>query len=87
MKPLERNVRPTGEQIQTQIQAQTRRHFFRQSTAGIGGLALSSLLAQETPGAAERVRSACQQAASLRSQGEASDLFAHDRIAAKSGSV
>ncbi len=34
-----------------QIQAQTRRHFFKQSTAGIGGLALSSLLAQDTQGA------------------------------------
>jgi hypothetical protein len=54
MKPLERNVRATTEQIRSQIQAQTRRHFFRQSTAGIGGLALSSLLAEETRGAQDR---------------------------------
>lgn len=30
------------------LQARTRRHFFKQSTAGIGGLALSSLLARDT---------------------------------------
>ena len=35
------------------VQAQTRRHFFRQSTAGIGGLALGSLLAKDTQGAQE----------------------------------
>ena len=36
-----------------QLQSNTRRHFFKQSTAGIGGLALSCLLADETRGAVE----------------------------------
>ncbi|OYP28414.1 DUF1501 domain-containing protein [Rhodopirellula sp. MGV] len=33
------------------LQSQTRRHFFRQSTAGIGAIALSSLLHQDSPAA------------------------------------
>ena len=37
----------------SKLQHQTRRHFLQQTTAGIGGIALSSLLAGETP-AAER---------------------------------
>ena len=37
----------------SKLQQQTRRHFFQQTTAGIGGIALSSLLAGETQ-AAER---------------------------------
>ena len=36
-----------------QLQSNTRRHFFKQSTAGIGGLALSCLLADDTRGAVE----------------------------------
>ncbi|MGI9472079.1 MAG: DUF1501 domain-containing protein, partial [Rubripirellula sp.] len=34
-----------------QIQRQTRRHFFQQSTAGLGGIALGSLLADESSAA------------------------------------
>jgi hypothetical protein len=33
----------------SKLQQQTRRHFFQQTTAGIGGIALGSLLAGETP--------------------------------------
>ena len=32
-----------------QIQHKTRRHFLQQTAAGIGGIALSSLLAKESP--------------------------------------
>jgi hypothetical protein len=35
-----------------QLQFQTRRHFFKQSVAGVGSLALASLLSQDAPAAA-----------------------------------
>jgi hypothetical protein len=38
------------------VQQATRRHFLFQSTAGIGGMALSALLARETQGAANAAR-------------------------------
>ncbi|MCA9204170.1 MAG: twin-arginine translocation signal domain-containing protein, partial [Planctomycetales bacterium] len=37
--------------IQEQLQQQTRRHFLQQSAAGIGGMALASMLGGQASGA------------------------------------
>ena len=64
-----------------QLQHLTRRHFLRDSTAGLGGIALASLLAKEAA-AAPQVNPLAPEVAAFAAQGEAGDLSAHDRRAA-----